>query len=78
MIRPTGGGRTLPSVTGNPCVHGLEAGAYVLGALRAREHEAYERHLRECEPCRAEVAELRVAADALPLAAPWSVPPPRS
>lgn len=37
-------------------------GAYVLDAVDSAEREAVEAHLRECEPCRAEVCELSEAA----------------
>jgi anti-sigma factor RsiW len=60
-------------MTVNPCPHGAETGAYVLGALAGDEREAFDGHLRTCPTCRAEVAELREVADALPGAPP---PPP--
>jgi anti-sigma-K factor RskA len=60
----------------NPCGQGLDAGAYVLGALEPHEHEAFERHLLLCETCREEVTDLRVAAEALPLAPPRLAPAP--
>jgi len=63
-------------MTGDRCDHGLDSGAYVLGALEADERETFERHLLTCEACREEVRELRVAADALPLAPPRIAPPP--
>ncbi|SNY23424.1 anti-sigma factor [Paractinoplanes atraurantiacus] len=57
-----------------PDVHSL-VGAYVLDAVDDLERVAFERHLRECEDCRAEVGELRETAARLADAA-WSVPPP--
>ena len=45
----------------NPEVHSL-AGAYALDALDDLERAAFDRHLRECEACRAEADELREAA----------------
>jgi anti-sigma-K factor RskA len=51
-------------------------GAYLLGALEAGECERFEAHLSACALCRAEVAELRVAADALPVSVPLVAPPP--
>ena len=57
------------------CPHGLDTGAYVLGALHDDEHSAFERHLAGCEACRREVAELRMAAAMLPLAADQVAPP---
>jgi anti-sigma factor RsiW len=58
------------------CGRRHDTGAYVLGALDERDRAAFEEHLRSCEGCREEVDELRVAADALPLAAEQLVPPP--
>jgi anti-sigma-K factor RskA len=58
-----------------PCPHGLDTGAYVLGALHDDEHRAFERHLAGCEACRREVTELRMAAAMLPLAADQVSPP---
>lgn len=49
---------------------GLDAAAYVLGALEPAEAERFERHLQGCVVCQAEVASLQEAADALPLAVP--------
>jgi anti-sigma-K factor RskA len=51
------------------------AGAYVLGALPEDERAGFERHLAECDACRAEVDALQVAADALPMSAPPVAPP---
>ncbi len=39
------------------CEHLHDSAVYVLGALSPPERETYERHLAECEECRAEVAE---------------------
>ncbi|XVV14853.1 anti-sigma factor domain-containing protein [Actinoplanes sp. CA-131856] len=55
-------------------VHSL-VGAYVLDAVDDLERVAFERHLRECEDCRAEVDELRETAARLADTA-WSAPPP--
>ncbi|MDA0169974.1 anti-sigma factor [Solirubrobacter taibaiensis] len=52
------------------------AGAYALNAMPEDECRAFEAHLAECPACRAEAAELRVAAHALPLSAPALLPPP--
>lgn len=46
--------------------HRDDVGAYLLGALPDDEARAFERHLEECERCRAELDELRPAADLLP------------
>jgi anti-sigma-K factor RskA len=51
-------------------------GAYLLGALEDDESRAFEAHLAECAICRADVADLHVAADALPLSVPPVAPPP--
>lgn len=50
-------------------------GLYVVGALPADEREAFERHLRSCDECAAEVRSLRSVADALPYALPQVDPP---
>jgi Anti-sigma-K factor rskA len=46
------------------CGEGLNAAAYVLGALD--DPEPYRRHLAACEACRAEVADLQRVVDSLP------------
>lgn len=56
-------------------IHAL-AGAYALDALSEIERAAFERHLRDCESCAAELVELREAAARLADQS-WSVPPPR-
>ena len=48
--------------------------AYALDALDEREHEAFERHLAECEQCRNELASLSETATALAYAV--DAPPP--
>jgi anti-sigma-K factor RskA len=58
------------------CEHRETAASYVLGALPADENERFVAHLPECDECRASVATLQVAADALPLAAVQMAPPP--
>jgi anti-sigma factor RsiW len=57
-------------------VHDLTA-AYALDALDPDEAEAYERHLGQCEECRAQLAELNETAGALAFGAIAPVPPPR-
>jgi anti-sigma-K factor RskA len=52
------------------------AGAWVLGALDEEEAWNFQAHLEVCAACRDEVGRLRIAADALPLAAPPVAPPP--
>lgn len=51
------------------------AGAYVLGAMPSAERGEFEAHLATCAVCQEEVAELRPAAEALPMAAPPMLPP---
>jgi anti-sigma-K factor RskA len=50
--------------------------AYALGALPEEEAHRLEAHLVGCDGCRGLLAELRVAVDALPAAAPPVSPPP--
>jgi len=51
-------------------------GAYVLDALEPDEARGFEAHLAVCEACRHDVADLRSAADALPVSVPLVAPPP--
>lgn len=55
-------------------VHSL-IGPYVLDAVDDLERAAFDRHLRECDACQAEVDELRETSARLADGA-WSVPPP--
>jgi anti-sigma-K factor RskA len=59
----------------NTDIHAL-VGAYALDAVDDLERAAFDRHLAECETCRAEVDELRETASRL-ADSTWSVPPPR-
>lgn len=52
------------------------AASYLLGALPDAERTAFEAHLEGCSECRADMEQLRVAAEALPVAAPPMRPPP--
>jgi anti-sigma-K factor RskA len=52
------------------------AAAYVLEALPASDQRDFEIHLESCPVCREEMQELRMAADALALAAPPMPAPP--
>jgi anti-sigma factor RsiW len=56
-------------------IHAL-VGAYALDAVDDLERVAFDRHLTDCESCRAEVDELRETAARL-ADSTWSVPPPR-
>jgi len=60
----------------NGCEHRESVASYVLGALPEDEYERFATHLATCDDCQSTVAELQVAADALPLAAVQLVPPP--
>ncbi|MTD46948.1 hypothetical protein GKE82_22320 [Conexibacter sp. W3-3-2] len=62
-------------IFGSTCEFGDEAGAYVLRALSDGERLRFARHLESCASCRAEVEELQIVADQLPMAAPQLVPP---
>jgi anti-sigma-K factor RskA len=55
-------------------IHAL-IGAYVLDAVDDLERAAFERHLRDCEDCRAEADELQEVSSRL-AGGVWSVPPP--
>jgi hypothetical protein len=56
-------------------VHGL-SGAYVLDAVTDIERAAFDRHLRGCDTCALEVAELAETAARLADES-WAAPPPR-
>jgi anti-sigma-K factor RskA len=56
-------------------IHAL-AGAYALDAVDDLERAAFDRHLTDCESCRAEIDELRETAARL-ADSTWSAPPPR-
>jgi anti-sigma-K factor RskA len=57
-------------------LHDLTA-AYALDALGPDEAEAYERHLGQCEECRAQLAELNEASAALAFGTVAPAPPAR-
>lgn len=60
----------------NNCQYRDDAGPWVLGALGEPDASAFEEHLTVCDACTREVAELKVVADVLPMAAPQLLPPP--
>ena len=60
---------------GNHTTYREEIGAYLLGALTDDEREGFEQHLEDCPECRAEIEELRPAADALPRSVEQVEPP---
>jgi anti-sigma-K factor RskA len=60
----------------NTCQFRDDAGPWVLGALGEPDAVVFEQHLTECDACAREVAELKVVADVLPMAAPQVLPPP--
>ncbi len=57
------------------CPRGLDAGAFVLNALSADEAVEYAAHVEGCGHCHAEVHELQLVVDTLPIAAPQSAAP---
>jgi anti-sigma-K factor RskA len=58
------------------CEHRENVAFYVVGALPDDEHERFVAHLAACAECQTTIAELQVAADALPLATVQLEPPP--
>jgi anti-sigma factor RsiW len=52
-----------------------DVGAYLLSALEPAEQSAFEGHLASCPECRAELEQLRVAAEALPRSVEPFAPP---
>jgi anti-sigma-K factor RskA len=58
------------------CDRSVDAAVYALGALEDAEATAFSEHLEGCAICRQEIAQLRPAVDALPMAVtPMSAPP---
>lgn len=53
-----------------------DLGAYLLEALPDDERQGFETHLEACERCREDLAELNVAACALPVSVEQFFPPP--
>jgi len=58
------------------CPHRDDVGPWVLGALGGDDERVFAEHLAGCAECTADVAQLKMVADALPMAAPQVVPPP--
>jgi anti-sigma factor RsiW len=58
------------------CQHADTVAVYLLGALPEAERRSFEAHTASCAHCREDVAELRVLAEALPLAVSPVAPPP--
>lgn len=58
------------------CIHGNDAGAYLLRALPDEDAAAFSRHLMTCESCQLEVDTLQSVVDTLPMAAPQTSPGP--
>jgi anti-sigma-K factor RskA len=56
---------------------GVDAAAYVLGALEPHEAKAFRAHLASCVVCRDEVGAFQQAVDALPMAVPQQPAPRR-
>lgn len=61
-------------MSNSPDVHAL-TGAYAADALDGEEREVFVSHLRQCEACQKEVAELTATAARLALAASAPAPP---
>jgi hypothetical protein len=62
-------------MNGDHTTYREEIGAYLLGALTDDEREAFEQHMEDCVECRAEIEQLRPAADALPRSVEQVEPP---
>jgi anti-sigma-K factor RskA len=58
------------------CGHRENVGSYVLHALPDDEYRDFMSHLEACPDCQREIADLQMAADALPLATDQVAPPP--
>ena len=59
-----------------PARCGEDVAPYVLGALPDVDARDFERHMHDCELCRADVETLRPAVEALPLSVEQVEPPP--
>jgi anti-sigma factor RsiW len=59
------------------CQRADTVAAFLLGALANVERREFEAHLATCAHCREDVADLRLVADALPLAVPPVAPSPQ-
>jgi hypothetical protein len=57
------------------CEQGVEAAAYVLGALDEAEVDAYRAHLAGCAACREEVLQLQPVVDSLAVGVPRALAP---
>ncbi len=57
------------------CPRLTDAAAYVLGALEDAELASFREHIDGCAQCRAEVAELQVVVDELPMSVPAAAAP---
>ena len=60
--------------SGNQCEHGVDVGAYALGALDEHEVEPFRAHLETCAECREELAQLQGVTDSLAIAVPHAQP----
>jgi anti-sigma-K factor RskA len=63
-------------MTVRPTGCGEDVAPYALGALEPEEARRFERHLDDCELCRADLATLRPVVDTLPATADPVEPPP--
>lgn len=59
-----------------PCEHNADAAGWVLRSLSPQEAERFAAHLETCASCRADVARLTEASEALLDATPARTPPP--
>ncbi|MDQ3721573.1 MAG: anti-sigma factor [Actinomycetota bacterium] len=59
------------------CGYAHLAAGWIVGTLTPDEAQRFAAHLSDCATCRAEVADLREAADAMADAVPPAAPPPR-
>jgi anti-sigma-K factor RskA len=62
--------------THDACELQINASAWVLGALDESDVADYAAHVDGCTVCRAEIAQLQMVTDALPLASEQIAPPP--
>lgn len=67
---------SLRPESAHECERLLDAACYVLHALDEAAARSFAGHLATCEPCRREVSELQVVADALATGVPGAASPP--
>jgi len=57
------------------CSRLADAAAYVLGSLEDAELASFREHMEGCAQCRAEVTELQIVVDELPMSVPAAAAP---